>query len=115
MLRPAVNRQPGFRRGLVEQSNAEKNNPIGWLAGWLALGSGWLSRTAWLVLAGWLAAGRLPSWLTGWLPGSLTRSTWLAPASRLAVARLTGLLAGRVNGCMTGCRLLLKLAREFAG
>ena len=29
MLRPAVNRQPGFRRGLVEQSNAEKNNPVG--------------------------------------------------------------------------------------
>ena len=25
MLGPAVNRQPGFRRGLVEQSNAPKN------------------------------------------------------------------------------------------
>ena len=29
MLGPAVNRQPGFRRGLVEQSTAEKNNLIG--------------------------------------------------------------------------------------
>ena len=28
MLGPAVNRQPGFRRGLVEQSNAAKNNPL---------------------------------------------------------------------------------------
>ena len=71
MLRPAVNRQPGFRRGLVEQSNAEKNNPVGWLAGWLAAASGWLSR---------------PGWLTGWLPGSLACSTWLAPAGWLAVA-----------------------------
>ena len=58
MLGPAVNRQPGFRRGLVEQSNVEKNNPVGWLSGWLAgywlelavsAGSGCLA--AWLVLA----------------------------------------------------------------
>ena len=48
MLRPAVNRQPGFRRGLVEQSNAEKNNRVGWLADWLL---------AWAVSAGlaWVA------------------------------------------------------------
>ena len=33
MLGPAVNRQPGFRRGLVEQSNAAKNNPaVSWQA-----------------------------------------------------------------------------------
>ena len=55
MLRPAVNRQPGSRRGLVEQSNAEKNNPVGWLAGWLA--AGWL--------AGWKVGWQLPDWLTG--------------------------------------------------
>ena len=38
MLGPAVNRQPGFRRELVEQSNAAKNNPaVGWLADCLLL------------------------------------------------------------------------------
>ena len=34
-LGPAVNRQPGFCQGLVEQSNAEENNPVGLLADWL--------------------------------------------------------------------------------
>ena len=57
MLRPAVNRQPGFRRGLVEQSNAGKNHLIGWLAGWL---DRWLAG----CLAGCLS-GCLPAWLTG--------------------------------------------------
>ena len=64
MLRPAVNRQPGFRRGLVEQSNAENNTPLaGWLAGWLAgCLAGWLP--------GWLAAC-LPSWLACRLPAPI--------------------------------------------
>ena len=59
--------------GLVEQSNVEKNNPVGWLAGWLpGCLAGWLA--AWLsgclavcLAAGWLAAC-LP-WLPGWLAG----------------------------------------------
>ena len=64
MLRPAVNRQPGFRRGLVEQGNAEKNT----LVGWPALLAGWLAR-CWLAdwLAGWLAAPGADGWLAGWL------------------------------------------------
>ena len=76
MLGPAVNRQPGFRRGLVEQSNAAKNNPAGWLAGsgWLApTGSGWLMQAG--LLAGWLLAGRLQAgWLADWLAGWVARS-----------------------------------------
>ena len=68
------NRQPGFRRGLVEQNNAEKNNPVGWLADWL------LARA---VSAGLVWVASLPvrfqtaGWLTkldGW-PGS----RWFAP------------------------------------
>ena len=51
MLEPAVNRQPGFRRGLVEQSNAEKNTLLaGWLTGcWLGLcrPGGWLTHADW--------------------------------------------------------------------
>ena len=107
MLGPAVNRQPGFRRGLVEQSNAEKNNPVDWRAGLARAGCfglpGCLADAGWC----WQAAGPLPGWLTGWLPGSLARSTWLAPASWLAVACPTGLLAGRVAGCMAVCLLTL--------
>ena len=74
MLGPAVNRQPGFRRGLVEQSNATKNNPTGWLsvclpgwlAGWLGLSrlAGWLAQAGWLMQDRWLALGRKAT-LTG--------------------------------------------------
>ena len=74
----AVNRQPGFRRGLVEQSNAAKNNPaVGWLADCLLL----LAATSCRLLAGcggWLhisladrpAHWVLPAWLVVCLTGS---------------------------------------------
>ena len=82
MLGPAVNRQPGFRRGLVEQSNAEKNIPVDWLAGsaadWLAAG--------WLVAAaadGWLAGWLLAAWLPGWLAAG-TCCCWLADCAATA-------------------------------
>ena len=75
MLGPAVNRQPGFRRGLVEQSNAAKNNPaVGWLADRAAAASCcWLLK---LLSARWLRrlavylSGRPAALLTGWF-------TWL--------------------------------------
>ena len=76
MLGPAVNRQPGFRRGLVEQSNATKNNPAGWLPAWLpAWPAGWLAGSGclgWLAGSGWLVgAGSVAAWLTGCLAGLL--------------------------------------------
>ena len=79
MLAPAVNRQPGSRRGLVEQSNAAKNNPaVGWLADCLLLLP---AKAAVCSLAA--AAGYIFVWstglLTGWfLPRYL--SVWLALA-----------------------------------
>ena len=83
MLGPAVNRQPGFRRGLVEQSNAAKDNPDCWLAGWLV---GWLAGwlTEWLagLVVGWLTGllgACMAVWLTGRLAGgSSCRAGWLA-------------------------------------
>ena len=83
MLGPAINRQPGFRRGLVEQSNAKKINPVGWLAGclpgWLlARAVGWFGLGGWLWRAGRLAGCLLISFLTGWLTG------WLADSLHLA-------------------------------
>ena len=72
MLRPAVNRQPGFRRGLVEQSSAEKNTPVGWLADSLlaravSAGLAWMAGSLMLTgrLAGKLAAGPLYKRLAG--------------------------------------------------
>ena len=52
MLRPAVNRQPGFRRG-TRRARQRREKHFRWLAGWLA--------------AGWLAAPAADGWLAGWL------------------------------------------------
>ena len=59
MLEPAVNRQPGFRRG-TRRAKQRREEKLRWLASWLAV----LARAgclgllaAWLVLAGWLLAG----------------------------------------------------------
>ena len=90
MLRPAVNRQPGFRRGTRRASNAEKNTLIGWLAGSAA---GWLAACC---LAGWLAAAAADGWLTGC--GCLVG--------------LLLLLAGWLNGCLL---LLADLLDAVAG
>ena len=49
MLGPAVNRQPGFRRGTRRAKQGREDQPR-WLAGWLA---GWLPA----CLPAWLAAG----------------------------------------------------------
>ena len=68
MLGPAVNCQPGFRRGLVEQSNAEKNNPVGCLAGCLAR---WLAGSLPGCLAAWLPGCLAALLLAGWMPVSL--------------------------------------------
>ena len=65
MLEPAVNRQPGFRRGTRRAKQRRKEQPC-WLAGWLP------GR-----LAAWLA-GRLPGWLAARLPGCL--AGWLCRA-----------------------------------
>ena len=102
MLRPAVNRQPGFRRGTRRAKQRREEQPR-WLASWLAscwLGlavSGWLglARDAWLPGWCWLAG-----WLAAWLAAWLARHVWLRVAGLLAVARLTGLPAGRVTGFM---------------
>ena len=56
MLGPAANRQLVSAGGLVEQSNAAKNNAVDKLAG-SAAGR----------LAGWLAAGAAGGWLASWL------------------------------------------------
>ena len=69
--------------GLVEQSNAEKNTPVGWLAAsaagwpagcWLA---GWLLLLL-LLMAGWPAGFWLPGCLVGWLLASCCCLCWLA-------------------------------------
>ena len=86
MLGPAVNRQPGFRRGLVEQSNAPKNSaccklaaaatwlptcPISWLAigsllsADLAAGSAHSLLDLCLFFCLARQAGSLPRWLDG--------------------------------------------------
>ena len=70
MLGPAVNRQPDFRRGFVRQSNAEKNNSVGGLAGWLLARANCLG---WVGLAGWLASW-LAVWQAGWQNGCLLAS-----------------------------------------
>ena len=97
MLGPAVNRQPGFRRGTRRAKQRREEQPC-WLAGWLAragwLGlarAGWLPRAGWV--AGWLAAGQLPP---GWLADSLdlAGSGWLAQADWLAYDWLSCWLAG---------------------
>ena len=68
MLRPAVNRQPGFRRGTRRAKQRREDQPrwlAGWLAGWLP---GWLLARAvgWLGLGGWLTgAGRQADWRAG--------------------------------------------------
>ena len=75
MLRPAVNRQPGFRRGLVEQSNAAKNSPpVGWLAD--------------CVL--WLAAD-----FPGQPAGCQLAAVW--PSARLAGFAVSACLAGQAG------------------
>ena len=59
MLGPAVNRQPGFRRGTRRAKQRHEEQPCwlaGRLAGWLARAvSGWLAGSGWLVGAGWVA------------------------------------------------------------
>ena len=62
MLGPAVNRQPGFRRGTRRAKQRRKEQPC-WLAGWLP---------AWPAgcMAGWLA-GRLAAWRAARLLGGL--------------------------------------------
>ena len=57
MVGPAVNRQPGFRRGTRRAKQRREDQPR-WLAGWLP---GWLLARAvgWLGLRGWpTGAGR---------------------------------------------------------
>ena len=96
MLRPAVNRQPGFRRGTrrAKQRREEQLRWLaGWLAGWLAAGSGQLPR---LARHGWLAdelAGCLAGWLAKWLPG------WLLASASLT-ASLPGWLARFLADCL---------------
>ena len=51
MLGPAVNRQPGFRRGTRRAKQRRKEQPY-WLA---ACRAGWLVQAG--LLAGWLLAG----------------------------------------------------------
>ena len=77
MLGPAVNRQPGFRRGTRRAKQRREEQPA-WLAGWLGLAcSGWLGLPRCLAQAGmarWLlAGGSLDGWLAVWL--GLARST----------------------------------------
>ena len=92
MLGPAVNRQPGFRRGLVEQSNAARNNPaVGWLAECLLLqaaeaavcsqaaADGCIFVWPTGLLTGWFLPGYLPVRLALAGPGWLW--LWLAVAS----------------------------------
>ena len=76
--------------GLVEQSNAAKNNAVDKLAG-SAAGQ----------LAGWLAAGAAGGWLAGWLLADWLAGCWLAAA---AAGRLGGWLA--LLRLLAGCRCL---------
>ena len=116
MLGPAVNRQPGFRRGTRRAKQRREDQPrwlAGWLAGWLpaclpvwlAAGSerrlarpGRLADRCWPAgrLAGWLLVSFLTGWLTGWLAGSLDL------AGSVAVLSLTA-LPGCVDRCMLDC------------
>ena len=71
MLGPAVNRQPGSAGGLVEQSNAAKNNPaVGWLADCVLLlaaaGLLKLLLTRWLQRLAVYVSGRPSALLIGW-------------------------------------------------
>ena len=79
MSGPAVNRQPGFRRG-TRRAKQGREDQTRWLAGWLAAGSGcWLARPGRLAdwcwpagtVAGWLLISFLTGWLARWLAGSL--------------------------------------------
>ena len=70
MLGPAVNRQPGLRRGTRRAKQLREEQPC-WLAGWLG---GWLA--GWLGLAGWCMTGWEASWLPGWLAAALLAG-WL--------------------------------------
>ena len=71
MLGPAVNRQPGFRRGTRRAKQRREEQP-GWLAGWLGLAD-----SGWLGLAGYLAQAGL---LTGWLLAGCPLAGWLTLA-----------------------------------
>ena len=72
MLRPAVNRQPGFRRRLVEQSNAPKNT----FCCKLAAAATWLPT----CLVSWLAM-RLAAVCRPWWLGSLAGSVYVPLAA----------------------------------
>ena len=64
MLRPAVNRQPGFRRETRRARQRREKHPR-WLAGWPCC---WLAGSllaAWLAV--WLAAPAADGWPAGWL------------------------------------------------
>ena len=86
--------------GLVEQSNAAKNNAVDKLAG-SAAGR----------LGGWLAAGAAGGWLAGWLLADWV-TDWLAAG--LLLLLLAGLLAGWLHAAAGWLAMLRLLAGWLA-
>ena len=100
MLGPAVNRQPGFRRGLVEQSNAPKNT----FCCKLAAAATWLPTclVSWLAMR--LAAVCRPCCRLGSLAASVCLSVELAGLARWLICAGWRSLAPTWNAA--GYRLL---------